>query len=109
MTSTHRGPEHQTICDQTTLGWTALRVEEEQGPHLCVTVSELRRAREVYRDLPHPNFPKCECDKKQIAVISAEIDTARKQSTADEAAGQRYLDLLAERQALREAWAVLQR
>lgn len=109
MTTTHRGPEHQTICDQTTLGWTALRVEEERGPELCVTVSELRRAREVYRDLPHPKFPKCECDKKQIAEITSEIKTARLQAPSSSDAAQRYVDLLDERRALREAWGVLQR
>ena len=111
MTSTHRGPEHQTICDQTTLGWTALRVEEEKGPDLCVTVSELRSAREVYRDLPHPKFPKCECQRIQLATITREIRTARlrAESTNDAHAVLAYHDLLDERRGLREAWGVVQR
>lgn len=118
MTTTHRGPEHLTICDQTTLGWTALRVEEEKGPELCVTVSELRRAREVYRDLPHPQFPTCECARIQIATITKEIKTSRLRSDAAAnrqdndayfAALGEYSELLEERRALREAWAVLQR
>lgn len=114
ITTTHRGPEHLTICDQTTLGWTALRVEEEKGPELCVTVSELRRAREVYRDLPHPRFPKCECARIQVATVSRELATVKLQrqaaakagdlAAADDLIGQERI-LMDERRELRLAWA----
>lgn len=91
MTTIH----HLTICDQKTLGWTALRVEEEQGPELCVTVSELRRAREVYRDT-HPAFPQCNCLDIRVKTLTKEIDQARKAGDDE-----RYHELLTERAELR--------
>ena len=91
------GIEHQTICDHTTLGWTALQVEEKRGPDLCVTVSELRRAREVFRDAGQ--LPPCDCARIQVAGLGVLVDRARK--SGDRV---RYEALLAERRELASAW-----
>lgn len=85
--------DHDDRCDRETLGWTLLRVEEEQGPALCVTVSELRRAREEYRDAGQ--LPYCSCGERQLRELRGLIDKARK--AGDE---ERYHELLAERREL---------
>jgi len=67
---------HDDPCDRTTLGWTLLRIEEEQGPDLCVTVSEIRRAREEYRDAGV--LPYCSCLERQIRTLIQHRATAHK-------------------------------
>jgi hypothetical protein len=86
---------HDNTCDRASLGWTLLRIEEEQGPDLCATVSEVRRAREEYRDAGL--LPWCSCLERQILTTSQHANLARK--AGDE---ERYLELLAERHDLEQ-------
>ena len=99
MTTTIR---HNDSCDQLTLGWTALRVESEQGPELCVTVSELRRAREVYRDAGQ--LPYCSCGEREVKHLRHQAEIARKAGDRE-----RYLDLLVEAKQLGERLALAAR